>query len=181
MTDHPPSDDPRRHELFMRHFTANQRHIYLYIRSLTSSTADCEEIFQQTNLLLWQKFDTFTPGTNFKAWAFRIAWFEVRNHRSRSGKGNVRFTDAFLGEVAAEAERQSDQIDARLAALSQCLAKLTAQDRRIIQHRYAEGASGRQVAEAIGRPTRWVYKAVTRIRRSLIECVRQTVRRQEAT
>jgi len=98
MTDHPPSDDPRRHELFMRHFTANQRHIYLYIRSLTSSTADCEEIFQQTNLLLWQKFDTFTPGTNFKAWAFRIAWFEVRNHRSRSGKGNVRFTDAFLAK-----------------------------------------------------------------------------------
>lgn len=162
----------------MRQFTANQRNIYLYIRSLMPNLADVEEVFQQTNLVLWQKFDEFDPETNFRAWAFRVAFYETANHRSRSRKGGVRFSDEFLAEVAAEAERQSDATEARLAALGQCIDKLPEHDRRLIEGRYAEGASGESIAAALGRPTRWVYKAVTRIRRALLQCVTRTLEQE---
>ncbi|MBI1368492.1 MAG: sigma-70 family RNA polymerase sigma factor [Planctomycetes bacterium] len=181
MSDSSTSFDPRRHEQFMRHFTANQRNIYLYIRSLTPHAADVEDIFQQTNLVLWQKFDTFDPAgsaADFRAWAFRIAHFELLNHRSRCGKGGVKFSDAFVADMASQIERESEVMEARLSALSACLAKLPDHDRRVIQSRYSSDASGRSVAMSMGRSPHWVYKAVSRIRRTLLDCVQRTLRQE---
>ena len=59
----------RLHDEFTRVFTVNQRAIYLYIRSLVANSADVDELWQETNLVLWQRFADYQPGTNFLAWA----------------------------------------------------------------------------------------------------------------
>ena len=74
-------DDPSRTEEFMRLFTHHQRHVYGYIRGLVPSLVEAEEVLQQTNLLLWEKFDQFQPGTNFRAWACKVAYLTVLKHR----------------------------------------------------------------------------------------------------
>ena len=55
--------------------------------------------------------------------------------------------------------------------LRRCIAALPPRDRELIGRRYAPKATCQSVAEAVGRPVRWVYKAVSRIRKSLWECV----------
>ncbi len=163
--------DQDRTKLFLRLLTAHQRSIYLYIRSLNANPADVDEIQQQTSMVLWEKFDQFEEGTNFKAWAFRVARYEVYNHRSRQQKGGVRFSDTLLENIAKEAESQSEHADDRAHALHECLGRLNAQDRDLIQQRFSAGASGQAVAARLGRSIRWVYKAVARIRKQLIACV----------
>ncbi len=45
---------------------------YRAAMSLTGSQADAEDLVQEAALAAYRRFETFTPGTNFKAWFLRI-------------------------------------------------------------------------------------------------------------
>lgn len=71
---------------FLHLFTTYQLRVYRYIVTLVANQADAEEIFGETNMVIWRKSDPFRPGTNFLAWACRIAYLEVLKHRERKGR-----------------------------------------------------------------------------------------------
>ena len=62
---------------FVRLYTASSRRIYTYILTLLPNRTDAEDVFQDVSVLLWEKFPEFTPGTQFSAWACRIAYFKA--------------------------------------------------------------------------------------------------------
>ena len=71
----PPSNaSPNRNaiERFSELFEQHSRAIYGHIRALVPNATDADEVFQETNLTLWQKFDQYRPDTDFRAWACRI-------------------------------------------------------------------------------------------------------------
>ena len=51
-------------EQFVSLLTRYQQRVYLFILSLVPDRADAEDVLQETNLVLWQKFDDFTPGSD---------------------------------------------------------------------------------------------------------------------
>ena len=57
--------------------------LYNFAHWLTRNREDAEDLVQETYVKALKNFKTFQPGTNFKAWMFRIA----RNHflNSRTG------------------------------------------------------------------------------------------------
>ena len=71
--------DPTFEDLAMPLFDA----LYNYARWLTREPSEAEDLVQETFLKGCRGFGSFTPGTNFKAWMFRI----LRNAflTSRSG------------------------------------------------------------------------------------------------
>jgi RNA polymerase sigma-70 factor (ECF subfamily) len=48
--------------------------------TLVFSHQDAEEVFQNTSVVLWNKFGEFQPGSNFFAWASQVAYYEVLNY-----------------------------------------------------------------------------------------------------
>ncbi|MBN1910394.1 MAG: hypothetical protein JW818_11685 [Pirellulales bacterium] len=64
---------------FVRLWTSYGQRIYGYVLALTSNYADADEIYQEVGMTLWEKFDQFTPGTSFQAWARQVALYKVRN------------------------------------------------------------------------------------------------------
>jgi RNA polymerase sigma-70 factor, ECF subfamily len=179
MADDPfPTSGGSTHDEFTRVFTVNQRAIYLYIRSLVANTADVDELWQETNLVLWQRFADYQPGTNFLAWARRIAYNKVLNYRTRR-RGLLQFSDDFLEKLAEASERVCDQHAVRLDALKQCAKKLPPPDRELIELRYGPDATCQSVAQSLGRSIRSVYKAVTRIRAQLLECIRREMAKED--
>jgi RNA polymerase sigma-70 factor (ECF subfamily) len=174
-----PENDHQRTERFVELFTAHGRQVYVFIRTQLPSAADVEEVWQSTNLLLWKKFGEFQEGTNFRAWAFQIARYEVLNHRARRGNTTLQFSDELWERLATDEQANADQTDARLAALRFCLQKLSTVDRELIEQRFASEASGETVAAALGRTPRYVYKAVSRIRKVLVDCIERHVLREE--
>lgn len=159
-----------RTEEFMRLFTLHQRYVYYFIRTLVPRPEEAEEVLQRTNLVLWEKFEQFESGTNFRAWACKIARYEVFNHRAMRPFGEVLFSDALIGDLAAEALDDAELLEARVRALEQCRARLAPADRDLIDRRYQPGATSQTVAQQVGRPVRSVYKSLCRIRRLLLEC-----------
>jgi len=55
--------------------------------------------------------------------------------------------------------------------LSRCLQKLNERDRRMVLVRYESGHNVKAAAQACGRTIQGAYKALTRIRKNLYDCV----------
>jgi RNA polymerase sigma-70 factor (ECF subfamily) len=57
---------------------------------LTRSRDDAEDLVQEAAVQAYRAFDTFTPGTNFKAWFFRILVnFFYQRHRKRKREPEI--------------------------------------------------------------------------------------------
>ncbi|MCA9080068.1 MAG: sigma-70 family RNA polymerase sigma factor [Planctomycetaceae bacterium] len=160
---------------FVREFTRTQRPLYLFILAQVGDAIRAEEILQDTNVVLLSKHQQFREGTNFLAWARQVATFEVLQSRQRQRRDKLRFSEEFVTAVANDAAEESDLAELRRKALQECLQALKADDRELIQRRYQPGSSGKELAEDLGRPANSVYQSLSRIRRSLLDCVERRV------
>jgi len=161
--------------------TDAQQHLTRYVRVLVPHRADSEEILQETNLHVWRHADEFELGTNFTAWACKVAYYQVLTFRKRQARGRLRFSDALVEQLASNAA-QSSVPDGAAEDLGSCIAKLNPRDRELIGLRYEPDATVAGVARQVGRSTKAVYNALTRIRTWLLECLQRAAaerRRQQ--
>ncbi len=109
---------------FVRLLGRNQRRIFLYVMSLVPDWNDAEEIIQETNLVLWREFDKFQLGTNFTAWACKVALHQVMAWRKRVRRDRLQFSPAFLEAVADEAASSTEALEERSQQLAHCIDRL---------------------------------------------------------
>jgi RNA polymerase sigma-70 factor, ECF subfamily len=156
---------------FVRLFTLHQLDIYLYVRSLILDLNEVAEIVQETNLALWEKREQFEAGRDFRAWAFQFARNKLLQHRDQHKRKCVCFSAVLIDELAIQAPQYANADNDLIDGLRRCIAELAAWDRDLLSQRYTSLATCESIAKAIGRPVRWVYKALSRIRRELLECM----------
>jgi RNA polymerase sigma-70 factor, ECF subfamily len=160
-----------RQDEFVRLMTEHQGRLFAYILSLLGDPDAANDVLQETNVVLWRDCKEFRLGTNFKAWAFRIAHFQVMAWRQRQIRDRLVFEDDML-EVLAFAAREADEaFDSRQQRLTGCLEKLQPIHREMVRLRYAEGAPLQRIAENRGMTANAVMQALFRIRQSLMQCV----------
>jgi RNA polymerase sigma-70 factor, ECF subfamily len=176
VTDRLPSSDPSGQnamERFSAVFEQHSRAIYGHIRTLVPNVADADEVFQETSVTLWQKFDQYRPDTDFRAWACRIAYYKVLKLRDRQSRAPRLFSPQFLDLVSEELIVMSDVLDARTEALMQCRDKLNRRDRDLLDRFHREGATAKDLARRLGRNVHYVYRAIRRIHDALFDCVKR--------
>jgi SAM-dependent methyltransferase len=74
-----PDETTVAEEEFVAELTAHQSSLRAFILSLMPGESDVDDVLQRTNITLWRKRETFTLGTNFRAWAFEVAKWNVRS------------------------------------------------------------------------------------------------------
>jgi RNA polymerase sigma-70 factor, ECF subfamily len=163
---------------FLRLFLENERRIYAFIVSILPNLSDAEDVLQETSLILWQKFSQFEIGTDFVAWACRVAQLRVMKFYEKRGRSKLQFDAAALEAVANEAIGMAPLLEDRHHALAKCLEALSARDRDLLQRRYADDASPQQIAGQVGRSIHAIYKALSRIHDGLMECVRRRMSKE---
>lgn len=168
-----PSDLDR--EEFARLFARNARRIYDFIMTLVFNHHDAEEVFQNTNVVLWNKFSDFEPGSNFFAWASRIAYYEVLSLMKQHRRSRT-ISDEALERLADEATQLADQASERMEALEECLSRLPANDRQLLQERYYFQRAPKQIAASQHRSVHSVYRALSRIHNLLLICVQRNMK-----
>ena len=168
----PPSE-------FVSLWTTHARRVYAYIFSLVPNASDADDILQETSLVLLRKFEEASPIGNFPSWACKVAQLKVLEfYKQRRGTQQV--DEAFLDVVSQEASRHIDRLDRRMEVLGDCLRLLSGKDRRLIDLRYRGSHSVELVAQKVGRTSSAVYKALARVRESLLECVRRKLTEGES-
>lgn len=174
------SNDSGRTQQFVDLFLEQQRGIYRYILTLVGNPHDADDILQDTSRVLWEKFDTFEQGTNFRAWATRIAHHKVLDHRRRQGKQPQLLDDTVLEFIASRSQREQPRMSLVKEALLFCINRLKLSDKKLIQSRYQPDYDRHRVAKELNRPPNSITKSLSRIRRQLLECVCRRVDRLES-
>ena len=175
---HPCNNDDAMAE-FSRLYESCAAWLYSYLLSLLRRPDDADEVLQETAQVCWEKFDQYRPGTEFRAWACRIAHFKALKFRQQRNKAPLAFSDLFFEVVDEEAIVMADTLDARLRFLDDCTQKLPASDRKLVRLRYAAGATTKSVAAAVGRSTAAVYRSLVCIHDTLFHCIDHAMKEEE--
>lgn len=165
-------------EEFARLFSRNARRIYGFIMTLVFSHHDAEEVFQNTSVVLWNKFADFQPNTNFFAWASKVAYFEVLSYMKQRRRSRM-LSDESLDSLANAAVAISDDSSRRQEALEECLSRLSTSDRDLLHARYFHQQPPKQIASMQSRSVDSVYRALSRIHNMLLNCVQRNLAREE--
>ncbi|MEX2308380.1 MAG: sigma-70 family RNA polymerase sigma factor [Pirellulales bacterium] len=166
-----------RSEEFVHLWSAHRAPLYSFIFSMLPDHLEAEEVFQRVSVVLWSKFDDFQPGTNFWRWAARVAQLEVQDYRKRKKRERLQFwTEDVIDSIADAYLQHSELLQRQRQALGLCIEKLASRDRELVALRYgAEQVTTKHLAEQLGRPLVTLYKALSRIRRNLYECIQRTL------
>jgi RNA polymerase sigma-70 factor, ECF subfamily len=142
--------------------------LYNYARWLTQDTSEAEDLVQETYAKALRGFPSFQPGTNFRAWMFRI----LRNSflTTRSGlKGNVALEEDVLETLASPAPTPEaillEQADRQ--AVQEALTELPVPFREILLLCEVEEMSYEEIAQVLAIPIGTVMSRLYRARKAL--------------
>jgi len=166
-----PNDAP---DEFVRLLLEHQQALRVYIRALMPGRDEAWDVFQQTNAVMWSKQASFTVGTNFRAWAFSVARFEVGAFfQKERRKGWLIFDDELIGLLEDEMPSEPMELETRFHALEACVTGLKPHDRELVRQRYMLEGSLESYAQQLGRSVGTLKTRLFRLRESLKNCMRQ--------
>lgn len=151
--------------------TEHQGRLFGYLYSLLGDADQANDVLQETNVILWRDNREYRPGSNFKAWAFRVAHFQMMAFRQRQIRDRLVFEEDLVGIMADEGKAVDEHFDARQKLLDGCLEKLSETHRDLIRRRYALGESLQSIGERRRMSANAVTQALFRLRQSLMHCV----------
>lgn len=170
---------PDRAEEFVFLLARHERPLGAYVMTMVPHPQDADDILQEAKVVMWRSFAKFEPGTNFGAWARKIAFHQVLAHRKRKQRDRLDFSEKFLGAVANEAEVNAEHLERRARLLHDCLAKLPPDHRDVLHLRYHEGLSIDEMAAKLNRTVCALYRLLSRVRQALHECVTKSLTKAE--
>lgn len=147
-----------------------------FLLSLTGSQAAADDLAQDTSLVLWQKRDEYDPSGDFKAWAFRIGFFQVQNYRrklARQQNREIPGDELFeqIADVASQRHGRDDLHENRRLAMVTCLGKLRDDHRELVLNRYQNSHSLEALADGEGINRNAMAQKLFRLKRNLFTCV----------
>jgi RNA polymerase sigma-70 factor (ECF subfamily) len=167
------SKQPSDLDNFVELMTQHQCRLYVYILSLIADPDAANDVLQETNIVLWKESQQYVPGTNFKAWAFRIAHFQCMAFRQRRLRDKVLFSDEVVAALAIEAKELDANYERRAVALVRCLEQIQPRSREALRLRYAEEVAVKDMASKMNCTSNAVSQLLFRARQWLVECVKR--------
>ena len=149
--------------------------LYNFARWLTHDTAEAEDLVQETYAKALRGFSSFRPGTNFRAWMYRI----LRNSflSSRTGLKTMVALDEDTAESLLPVESTTPESNfiaqADREMVQQALADLPVAFREILLLCEVEEMSYQEIAETLAIPMGTVMSRLSRARKALRDWLRK--------
>lgn len=161
-------------ERLVQQLVDSQLRLHGFILALLADRDAARDVLQNVNLVLWRKRDSFTPGTDFWAWASQVARFEVRAYYRDRGRERLVFDDETLDTIAETVQQQAFDED-RLRAFHHCLGKLAPRQAEALAARYRGEQSLQQMADESGATLGAMKLLLHRARQALAGCIEKTL------
>ena len=169
----------RRHAEFTEMLAPLRDRLYRYARHVIRDPSKAEDALQDAVMAAYRRFDTFQPGTDFRAWLYRYVLNTVLNYNRATRRSpevgvdppmldlheNLR-TETAYDEVLADPERFLQQVgdEVRGAVL-----ELRPVEQEVFLLRAVEGFTYREIADLLEMPIGTVMSHLARGRAKLRE------------
>jgi RNA polymerase sigma-70 factor, ECF subfamily len=164
---------PSEAEELATYWTAAQRAVAAFIRTLVPEFNESEDILQRVAVALVRKFQEYDRQRPFVAWAIGIAKREVVVYCSERARDRHVFKDSLVDQIAETYQRFPALPVHDLLAL--CLEELDGRARKVIHLRYVSGLKTLQIAAEMQMTDSAVRKLLSRARISLRDCVNRNL------
>lgn len=161
---------------FVKLLAEHERYLGGYVYHLIPNAADAEDVLQDIKVALWKAFDQYELGTNFGAWSRKVAFHRVmafRKKKAIEGK-RLTFSDECFEYLSDHYSDDSHHIDEMAKRLAVCISKLKKPHQELVSLRYKESFSIEETSVRTGKTIAACYRALSRIRLALRQCLQQS-------
>lgn len=162
-----------------------ERPLRAWLATHASPAIDVDEVAQRTFVIAFNKLDTFEPGTDFAAWIFTIARYQLMAELKRLRRVadyHARFAPELLErELERRVQEPVERDEARLDHLRKCLASMGDHLKKYVIWRYDEEIPLEEMAKRTGRSVGAIKKQLWQIRRKLQQCVEARMKTESVT
>lgn len=168
--------DHRKHEEFERVALVHLHSLYHMALRFTRNAADAEDLLQDTYVRAFRFFDRYQPGTNAKAWLFKILrnGFINRYHKAQKRPDEVDFSkiEGIFESLLEPPQRVPGPEEEMLARsldepIEDALRALPEEYRSVLLLAVVEGFSYREIAATLDCPMGTVMSRLHRARKHM--------------
>lgn len=157
-----------------------ERPLRAWLATHASPAVDVDEVAQRAFVIAFKKLDTFEIGTDFPAWLFTIARYQLMTELTRLRRVadyHARFAPELLErELERRCQEPAEADREKLDHLKKCVASLGENLRRYVSWRYDEEISLEEMANRTGRSVGAIKKQLWQIRRKLQQCIEERMK-----
>ncbi len=168
-----------KHGQFLELFVRHESSLFAFVVSRGIRGSGADDVLQSIATVLWEKFDDFELGTNFKAWAFSVARIEILRFVGDQKRHSrlIRLDEGTLNELEAlEVDPPDGLIGYRKDVLLECVSKLGDNAKSLVRLRYGDGLPIDEVAEQLRATSAAVRVRLFRVRKWLGNCVQTNLK-----
>ena len=146
-----------------------------FLRASLPSAAVADDIWQETMLTAWRRWDDYDRSRPFGAWLRGIASMNVLAWNRKNARGHVLCDGATLEYFEQEFHRvhqlSGDTFDIKLVALRDCIDALPEHYQETVRLRYEHDLMPAAIADRLAGKTEAVKKQLQRAKAMLFECI----------
>lgn len=160
-------------EYLLKAYYAKQDQFRGYVFAATKDYHATEEILQSVAIVVAQKAGVFDMDRELMPWLMGIARNKIKHWFYHHGKQvrNVQFEVLENCLVHHAGPFEKDEVTPRQEALMQCLNRLPARQKKILELRYVGGKDCAFVAQELGRSIQSIYSILKRVKVELRKCI----------
>lgn len=163
------------HDVFEVLVRENGRMLSAYIHAAIVESSEADDIWQETMLTAWRRWDDYDRERPFGAWLRGIAKNKIlASHRTRASAPILCDESAleYFGEVIAGIQSlQGDTFDEKLGAMRDCINALPDDYATAIRLRFQEDLKPARMAERLSIDLEAVKKRLYRAKLRLSRCL----------
>ena len=154
---------------------SNMRRTRAYLALRAPAVHLVDEIAHEAFVVAFQKIDKLHAGTPFFAWVRGIA-FQILRRETKRFRLDANNRDRLIDHLSILEDQpvHETQLDGRIERLETCLGKVVGQMRRLLDLRYRDGMTSREIASEVGKTDDWVRTNLSRTRKQLRRCVEES-------
>jgi len=148
-----------------------------FVRAIVGSRTLAEDIFQDLVVLVMRKHAEIPNADAVPGWTRRAARFLALKALEKRARERPTMDETLVDLLEKTWVDDGEPApDPYVAALVRCRDRLPEHARELLTLRYVHDLSGEQIAAKLGRPLNTIYVTITRLHRTLGECIRARLR-----
>ncbi len=168
-------------ETAMRLMLAQEPLLLGYLRAIVGGRTLAEDLFQDLMVLVLRKHADIPNAEALPGWSRRAGRFLALKALEKRARERPVMDEELMGLLEVDAsEHDKESPGAYLDALERCRSRLPAHARDLLDLRYSQDLPGATIAERLGRPLNTVYVTISRLHRTLEQCIRARLRGEDA-